>query len=84
MDSIYNVIATVVIPFLVQGLKKIVPTKYAPIAVVVLAVIYVTIARAMNLDPNLQEVAAMIATVLGVSGVSVLGYDIFKKTILDK
>ena len=78
MESIYTIIATVVIPFLVQGLKKIIPTKFAPAVAVLLAIIYVVIARVMNLDVNLQETLPAILAALGISGASVLGYDIVK------
>ena len=78
---IANVVAAVVIPFLVQLLKMIkLPTKWAPIAAVVLAVIYVAIAKAMGIEGvEYNDAYQLIITALGVSGASVLGYDVVKK-----
>ena len=73
-----TVIVTVVIPFIVQALKKWIPVKFAPIVAIALAGIYVIIAKLTNNDADFNTVYAAIATALGVAGVSALGYDTVK------
>ena len=78
---LYNAIAVVVIPFLVQLLKKLkLPVKLAPYAAVVLAVVYIIVAKAAGL-PGVELNTALdaITKILGIAGTSVLGYDIVKK-----
>lgn len=76
-----NIIATVVIPFVVQGLKMWVklPAKLAPIVALVLAIVYVAIAKAAGLQAELNDVYQAILLAIGIGGASVLGYDVTKK-----
>jgi len=74
-----TIVVTVVIPFLVQALKQWIPVKFAPIVAVVLAGIYVVIAKMTGNDADFNTIYAAILTALGVAGVGVLGYDTVKK-----
>ena len=80
MALILKAVAAVVIPFIITLLKKVkLPSKWAPVVAVLLATTYVLIARGAGLDADLNTVYAAIASVLGISGASVLGYDLVKK-----
>lgn len=73
-------VAVVVIPFIVQLLKKIkLPTKVAPYVAVILAAVYVGVAKALGLaSTDFQTVLDFIIKALGIGGVAVLGYDVVK------
>jgi len=81
MEMILNIVATVAIPFIVQLLKKWLKlsSKFAPIMALVLAVIYVGIAKASGLDADVNSVYQAIMLAIGIGGASVLGYDVTKK-----
>ena len=77
---LFNVVTAVIIPFLVQLLKMIkLPTKFAPIAAVVLAVVIVAGAKWLGVELDFNTMTGLIANALGVAGVSVLGYDLFRQ-----
>jgi len=78
---LYNAIAVVVIPLLVQLLKKLkLPVKMAPYAAIALAVVYIVVAKTAGLPGvELETALDAITKILGVAGTSVLGYDIVKK-----
>lgn len=81
----FEIISAVIIPFIVQWLKKIkLPTRIAPIAAIVLAVIAVACAKLLGHDLNISNIYEAILRVLGISGMSVLGYDIFKTMVTNK
>ena len=81
---IYDIIATAVIPFVIQAIKKLkINSRLLPIFAIILAFIYVTIAKLTGLDTNLQEVSDLIVKALGISGASVLAYDTLNRTILN-
>lgn len=76
----FEVITVVVIPFIVQLLKKIkLPTKVAPIAAFILALIIVAGGNVLGFDLNIDTIIDAIIKALAISGVSVLGYDTVKK-----
>lgn len=79
---VLSAITAGVIPFIVQFLKKIkLPIKLAPYAAIVIAIIVVAGAKAFTgADLDLVAVIGIVAQALGIAGVSVLGYDIWKKT----
>ena len=77
---ILNIIVTVAIPFIVNFLKKwLGGSKFAPIVALVLAVIYVAIAKAMGVEQDVNTIYQAILLALGIAGTSVLGYDAVKK-----
>lgn len=81
----FEIISAVIIPFVVQWLKKIkLPTRIAPIAAIILAIIAVAGARLLGYDLNITNIYEAILRVLGISGMSILGYDVLKKTISNK
>ena len=77
---VFDAVATVVIPFLVELLKKVkLPTKWAPFVAVGLALGYVTLAKALGLaGADFQGALAFILKALGIGAISVLGYDVVK------
>jgi len=78
---ILSIITAGVIPFIVQFLKKIkLPVKLAPWAAIIVALIIVTVAKAFTgADLDFVTVLGTVAQALGIAGVSVLGYDIWKQ-----
>jgi hypothetical protein len=77
---IWTIIITVAIPFIVQLLKKIkLPSKFAPIAAMVIAVIFVAVGKWVGLDLNVKDIYQAILLALGIAGASVLGYDTVTK-----
>ena len=70
-----------IIPVIVGLLKKIkLPTKFAPIAAIVVALIIVSVGKAFGgVELDFQTVLQTVATALGLAGVSVLGYDLVGK-----
>lgn len=81
----FEIICAVIIPFVVQLLKKIkLPSRVAPIAAVILAILAVAGAKLFGIDLNIQSTLEAILKVLGISGMSILGYDVLKKTINNK
>lgn len=81
----FEIISAVIIPFIVQLLKKIkLPTRIAPIAAIVLAILAVAGAKLLGQDLNIQNIYEAILKILGISGMSILGYDVLKKTINNK
>ena len=76
----FEIISAIVIPFLIQLLKKIkLPTKIAPIAAVVLAIIVVAGAKIAGIDLDVKSVMDVVLKILGIAGGSVLAYDTVKK-----
>ena len=81
----FEIISAVIIPFVVQFLKKIkLPSRIAPIAAIVLAIIAVAGAKLLGQDLDINNIYEAILRVLGISGMSILGYDVLKKTISNK
>lgn len=75
----FEIISAVVISSIVQLLKKIrLSTRLAPIAVIVLVALLIILTK------TTVSLFEAILKVLSISGISVLGYDILKKTILNK
>jgi len=80
MEVIVNVVIGLLTAVIVQVLKKIkLPSKFAPIIVLVVAGIIVSIAKALGLTPDLKTIQDAIMTALGIGGVTALGYDQIKK-----
>jgi len=81
MEIVLNIIATVAIPFVVQALKKWLKlsSKFAPIMALVLAGIYVIIAKIAGVETDIKTVYESILLAIGIGGASVLGYDVTKK-----
>jgi len=80
MENIGMWLATIIIPFIVQLLKKMkLPSKFAPIVALVLAIVYVAIARVAGIDADLNTIVAQITQALTIAGIGVLGYDTVKK-----
>mgnify|MGYP001463886201 CR=1 FL=1 len=76
----YDMIAVIVIPFLVTLLKKIkLPSKFAPIAAFIIALVIVAGGKVLGYDLNVTTIAEAIVKALAIAGVSVLGYDTVKK-----
>ena len=76
----FEVITVIAIPFIINLLKKIkLPTKIAPIAAFVLALVIVAGGKILGFDLNIQTLIDAIIKALAISGVSVLGYDAIKK-----
>ena len=74
-----NIIATVVIPFIVQLLKKwLGGSKFAPYIALALAGIYVAIAKAMGIESDINTVYQAILLAIGIGASSIAGYDIVK------
>jgi hypothetical protein len=81
----FEIISAVVIPFVVQLLKKIkLPSRLAPIAAVILAILIVAGAKILGSDLDIGNIYEAILKVLGISGMSILGYDVLKKTVKNK
>ena len=77
---VFEAITAAAIPFLINLLKKIkLPTKIAPIAAFVLALIIVAGGNVLGFDLNIDTIIDAIIKALAISGVSVLGYDTVKK-----
>ena len=77
---VFEAITAAAIPFLINLLKKIkLPTKVAPIAAFVLALIIVAGGNVLGFDLNIDTLIDVIIKALAISGVSVLGYDTVKK-----
>lgn len=75
----FEIISAIAVSFVVQLLKKVkLSARLAPIAVVVLVTLLIIITKATT------SVSETILKILGISGMSVLGYDMLKKTILNK
>lgn len=76
-----NIIVTVAIPFVIELLKKVkLPSKLAPVIAIVLGVVYVVASKFITIPGvEINSIYEGIVTALGISGVSVLGYDIFHK-----
>ena len=78
----FEIISAIVIPFVIQLLKKIkLPTKIAPIVAIVLAVIVVAGAKIAGIDLDVKSTMDIILKILGIAGGSVLVYDTAKKLI---
>lgn len=78
--DLYTIISVVVIPFIVAGLKKLkLPSKWAPIAAFVVALILVSAGKLFGLELDVNNIAQAIIAALATAGVSVLGYDAVKK-----
>ena len=76
----FEAITAIAIPFLINLLKKIkLPTKIAPIAAFILALIIVAGGKVLGFDLNIDTIIDAIIKALAISGVSVLGYDTVKK-----
>lgn len=81
----FEIISAVIIPFIVQWMKKIkLPTRIAPIAAITLAIIAVACAKRLGHDLSISNIYEAILRVLGISGMSVLGYDVFKTIVVNK
>ena len=64
---------------IVQLLKLIkLPTKWAPVAVFVVSLVIVAIAKALGFTPDINSIYSAIATALGIGGATALGYDFLK------
>ena len=82
---VFEIITVVVIPFIVQFLKKIkLPTKLAPFAAIIAAIIIVAGGKFLGVDLEIKNVLELILKAIGLAGISVLGYDIVKKITVDK
>lgn len=83
MDNVnlmFEIVSIVVIPGIIEALKGLkLSTKYAPIAAVVISAVLVLGAYKLGILLDVKNTFDLIATTLGISGISVLGYDIFKK-----
>jgi len=76
----FEIISAIVIPFVIQLLKKIkLPTKIAPIVAIILAIIVVAGAKIAGIDLDVKSVMDVILKILGIAGGSVLAYDTVKK-----
>jgi len=76
----FEIISAIVIPFVIQLLKKIkLPTKIAPIVAVILATIIVAGAKIAGIDLDVKSTTDVILKILGIAGGSVLAYDTVKK-----
>lgn len=81
----FEIITAVIIPFVVQLLKKIkLPKRLAPLVAVILAILAVVGAKLLGYDLNIQNALEAILKILGISGMSVLGYDLLKRTVKNK
>lgn len=76
----YTIISTVVIPFVVMGLRKAnLPTKWCPIASFAVALVLVALGKVFGVEMDVNTIAQAILTALGTAGVAVLGYDTVAK-----
>ena len=79
---IFEIITVVVIPFIVEWLKKIkLPARIAPIVAVVLAVLIVAGGKALGVEMDLPTTLDVILKGLGLGAISILGYDVYTTTI---
>lgn len=78
--NLYTIISVVVIPFVVMLLKKLsLPSKWAPIAAFVVALVLVVVGKVFGAELDVNSIAQAIIAALATAGVSVLGYDTVKK-----
>ncbi len=76
----FDAIAVVIIPFIVTFLKKLkLSSKFAPIAVFLIAVIIVAGGKVLGYDLDVQTIQEALLKALCIAGVSTLGYDTVKK-----
>ena len=76
----YQILSVVIIPFVVGLLKKFnLPSKWAPVAAFVVAIVLVAVGKIFGLDLDVNTIAQAIITALATAGISVLGYDTLKK-----
>jgi hypothetical protein len=76
----YTILSVIIIPFVVMGLKKLnLPSKWAPIAAFVVALILVSAGKLFGLELDVNTIQQTIIAALATAGVSVLGYDTVKK-----
>ncbi len=86
-NNIINIIVSVgVIPFLVNLLKSFLPNlkRFAPIAAITLAVVYVLVGNLLGLNIDLSTTIEKVLLALGMAGGSVLSYDTLKTTLKNK
>ncbi len=80
MEAIVNVVIGFLTAGIVQLLKKIkLPAKYAPVIVLVVAGLIVSIARGLGFTPDLKTVQDALIAALGIGGMTTLAYDQVKK-----
>jgi hypothetical protein len=78
--DIYTIVSTVVIPFIVMGLRKIkLPVKFAPLAALVIAAVLVGVGQLFGLAMDVNTIADAIIKALATAGVAVLSYDTVRK-----
>lgn len=83
--DIQTIVMTVIIPFIVWGLKKLsLPTKWAPIAAFGVAIAVVSLGKVFGVDMDVTTVADTIIKSLAMAGVAVLGYDTYKSVATPK
>ena len=77
---VVDFIAVVVIPFIIELLKKLkLPVKTAPFVAIALAAAYVGLAKILGLpSADFTNVLEFLMKTLGISAVGVLGYDVVK------
>ncbi len=80
-SKVFEIITVTVIPFIIQLLKKVkLPSKVAPWVALIIAIFAVAISKMVGINADVNTVWQAILQALGIAGVSVLGYDIYKKT----
>lgn len=80
MDVLVNVIIGSLTAIIVQALKKIkLPSKFAPIIVLVVSGIIVSIANALGFTPDINSIKEALYAAFGIGGGTALIYDQIKK-----
>lgn len=80
---VIDIIAVVVIPLIIELLKKLkLPKAIAPLVALGLAAVYVIVGKQLGLPgTDFQTALDYITKILGISAISVFGYDVVKKLI---
>lgn len=80
MEALVNVIIGALSAIIVQALKKIkMPSKFAPLAVLVVSGAIVAVANALGFTPDIKSIQDALASALGIGGMTTLVYDQVKK-----
>lgn len=80
MENVISIVIGLLSAGIVQLLKLIkLPSKWAPTVCLIVAVILVSVAKALGLELDVQTVAEALMKALGIAGVTVLAYDQLKK-----
>uniref|UniRef100_A0A6M3IUI1 Holin n=1 Tax=viral metagenome TaxID=1070528 RepID=A0A6M3IUI1_9ZZZZ len=80
MEGLVNVVIGILSAAIVQLLKKIkLPSKFAPMICLVVAIVLVSVAKALGFQADVNTISQALLTALGISGATVLAYDQVKK-----